>query len=123
MCSREGLLDFENEAYVVFYLLSGRGPASSIVLLLWSFCPQGRKCSAWGPSVSCLSMKLRPHRQLCVCSDCSPSGRVLLYEVSDGRGLRKKVRPWAVERGGLVQRKGQASQCRLRKTHNVRAVS
>ena len=27
MCSWEGLLDFENEEYVVFYLLSGQGSA------------------------------------------------------------------------------------------------
>ncbi|KAJ8775921.1 hypothetical protein J1605_015984 [Eschrichtius robustus] len=30
MCSREGLLNFENVEYVVFYLLSGQGPASSL---------------------------------------------------------------------------------------------
>ena len=30
MCSRGGLLDFEYEEYVVFYLLSGQGPASSL---------------------------------------------------------------------------------------------
>ena len=30
MCSWEGLLDFENEEYVVFYLLSAQGPASSL---------------------------------------------------------------------------------------------
>ena len=30
MCSRGGLLDFENGEYVVFYSLSGRGPASSL---------------------------------------------------------------------------------------------
>ena len=30
MCSPGGLLDFENEEYVVFYLLSGQGPASSL---------------------------------------------------------------------------------------------
>ena len=41
MCSRGGLLGFENEDYVVFYLLSGQGPASSIILLLWSFCYYG----------------------------------------------------------------------------------
>ena len=40
MCSQGVLLNFENEEYVVFYLLSGQGLASSIVLLLWSFCPQ-----------------------------------------------------------------------------------
>ena len=56
MCCQEGLLDFENEEYVVSYLLLGWGSASSIILLLWSFCPQGRNCSAWGPSVSCLSL-------------------------------------------------------------------
>ena len=30
MCSREGLLDLENEEFVLFYLLSGQGPASSL---------------------------------------------------------------------------------------------
>ena len=30
MCSRGGLLDFGNEEYVVSYLLSGQGPASSL---------------------------------------------------------------------------------------------
>ena len=35
------------------YLLSGQDPAS-IILPLWSFCPQGRDCSAWGLSKSCL---------------------------------------------------------------------
>ena len=38
LCSQEGLLDFKNEEYVVFYLLSGQGPASPIIQLLWSFC-------------------------------------------------------------------------------------
>ena len=28
MCTREGLLDFENEEHVVFYVLSGQGSAS-----------------------------------------------------------------------------------------------
>ena len=46
MCSHGGLLDFKNEECVVFYLLSGQGPASSMILLLWSFCPQGRNYSA-----------------------------------------------------------------------------
>ena len=42
MCSRGGcLLDFKNEEYVVFYLLSGQDPASSVILLLWSFCYYG----------------------------------------------------------------------------------
>ena len=30
MCSPEGLLNFENVEYVVFYLLPGQGPASSL---------------------------------------------------------------------------------------------
>ena len=57
MCSQGGLLDFKNEKYVVFYLLSWQGPESSInpafmgFLLLWNFCPQRRKCSAWGLSI------------------------------------------------------------------------
>ena len=41
MCSWDGLLDFENEEYMVFYLFSWQGPASSIILLLWSFCCYG----------------------------------------------------------------------------------
>ena len=41
MCRLGGLLNFENEEYVVFYLLSGHGPASSIILHLWSFCYYG----------------------------------------------------------------------------------
>ena len=57
MYSVEGLFVFENEEYVVFYLLSGQGPASSIILLLWSFCPQGRNRSAWGPLI-CLRITL-----------------------------------------------------------------
>ena len=32
-----GVFNFENEEYVAFYLLSGQGPASSIILLLWRF--------------------------------------------------------------------------------------
>ena len=54
MCSQRGLLDFEKQEYVVFYLLSGQGPTSSIIPLLCSFCPLQRNCSAWGMSVSCL---------------------------------------------------------------------
>ena len=27
---------------------------SSSLLPFWSVCPQGRNCSAWGPSISCL---------------------------------------------------------------------
>ena len=38
MCSWEGLLGFENEEYVDFFFFSGQGPASSIIMLLWSFC-------------------------------------------------------------------------------------
>ena len=47
LSSWEGLLDFKNEKYVVFYLLSWQGPESSInpafmgFLLLWNFCPRG----------------------------------------------------------------------------------
>ena len=41
MYSGRGLLNFENEEYVVSYLLLGWGSASSIILLLWSFCPHG----------------------------------------------------------------------------------
>ena len=34
-------------------------PAFMEFLLSWSFCPQGRNCSVWGPSISCLPV--------CVC--------------------------------------------------------
>ena len=58
MWSCRGLLDFANKEYVVFCLLSWQGLASSVILLSWSFCLQGRNCSAWGhlspASVSCL---------------------------------------------------------------------
>ena len=64
MRSQGGLLNPENEECVVFYLLPGQGPASSHhpalieFLLLRNFCPQGRNCSAQGPSISCLSLSL-----------------------------------------------------------------
>ena len=41
MCRLGSLLNFKNEEYVVFYLLSGQGPASSIIPHLWSFCYYG----------------------------------------------------------------------------------
>ena len=41
MCNPGGLLNFENEDYVVFYLLPGQGPASFSILLLQSFCYYG----------------------------------------------------------------------------------
>ena len=31
MCSQGGLFNFENEEYVIFYLLSGQGLASTII--------------------------------------------------------------------------------------------
>ena len=31
-------------------------PAFMQFLLLWSFCPQGRSCPAWGPSISSLNL-------------------------------------------------------------------
>ena len=63
MCSRGGLLNFENEEYVVFCLFSEPGPASSIILLLWSFCcygvsvHRGETVQPGGPSISCLTNK------------------------------------------------------------------
>ena len=45
LCSWGVLLNYATTTWS-FYLLSGQGPASSILLL--SFCPQGRNCSAWG---------------------------------------------------------------------------
>ena len=41
MCSQGGLLNFENEESIVSYRISVQGPASSIILLLWSFCCYG----------------------------------------------------------------------------------
>ena len=35
-----GLLNFKSELYMVFYLLSGRCPASSIILFLWTLLPR-----------------------------------------------------------------------------------
>ena len=37
ICSWGCLFAFKNEKYVVFYLLARQGPASSIILLAWSF--------------------------------------------------------------------------------------
>ena len=47
-------LNFKIEKYVVFYLLSGQSPASSIILLLWSFyysgiSTHGEKLFSLGP--------------------------------------------------------------------------
>ena len=64
MRSQGGRLNPENEECVVFYLLSGQGPASPHrralmeFLLLRNFRPQGRNCSAQGPSISCLTLSL-----------------------------------------------------------------
>ena len=44
LSSREGFLDFENEKYVVSYLLSGQGAASSLNCPArdnWNISPQG----------------------------------------------------------------------------------
>ena len=41
MCIQGGLLNFEKEQYVVFYLLSGQSSGFSITLLLCSFCYYG----------------------------------------------------------------------------------
>ena len=38
MSSWGGLLNFEDEEYVVLHLLFEQGADSSILLLLWSFC-------------------------------------------------------------------------------------
>ena len=43
MCSWEGLLDFENEEYVFFYLLSGQGPASSLTPGILEYLSTGEK--------------------------------------------------------------------------------
>ena len=77
MCNQEGLLDFQNEDYVAFYLLPGQGPA---LLLLGVSVHRGQTlavhpCSPWGPSGSCLMVtwgnsqpleagpqRRRPHR-------------------------------------------------------------
>ena len=63
MCSWGGLLDFKNEEYAVFRLFNELGPASSIILLLWSFCSygvsvhRGETVQPGGPSISCLTNK------------------------------------------------------------------
>ena len=43
MCSREGLLDFKNEEYVVSYPLSGQGSASSLALAVMEFLSPGNE--------------------------------------------------------------------------------
>ena len=61
MCSRGGLLDLKNEKYVVSLSFIQAGLNSYLLLpssLSWSVCPQGTdsSCSAWGPSISSLSL-------------------------------------------------------------------
>ena len=65
LSSWEGLLDFKNEKYVVSYLLSGQGPASSFdchavdMLELLSTGNELRLLSGVGdPSTSCLRGRL-----------------------------------------------------------------
>ena len=41
ICSQGGILEFENEEYIFFHLLSGQGPASCIILIFWCFCYYG----------------------------------------------------------------------------------
>ena len=56
VCSQEGLLDFENEEYEVFDLLSEQNSAPLSLLLFWSIYPQGTNSTflAWSLSlVSC----------------------------------------------------------------------
>lgn len=36
-----------------------------LLLILWSFCPQERNCSAWGPCMSCLNMIKKLHSSSC----------------------------------------------------------
>ena len=43
MCSWEGLLDFQNEEYVVFYLLSRQRPALSLASAVKEFLSTGNK--------------------------------------------------------------------------------
>ena len=52
-------LRMRNMWSLIFYLGKAQPPLS-IILLLWSFCPQGTNssCSAWGPSISCLVIYL-----------------------------------------------------------------
>ena len=59
MCSQGGLFNFENEEYVIFYLLSGQGLASSIILLM-EFLSSAGYCSAQGPSISGLTVVKNP---------------------------------------------------------------
>ena len=58
---QEGLLDLENEKYVISLSLTWAGLSSSLFLPLsssQSLCPQGTyfSCSAWGPSISSLKI-------------------------------------------------------------------
>ena len=60
MCRLGGLLNFKNEEYVVFYLLSGQGPASSIILhygvsTIMEFLSTGEKLFSLGPIYLTLS--------------------------------------------------------------------
>ena len=63
--SREGLLDFENEKYVVSYLLCGQGPASSLncpAILILEYQSTGNEspiayAGRWGAG----AMYLLPH--------------------------------------------------------------
>ena len=90
MRSQEGLLNPENEECVVFYLLPGQGPASSHhpalieFLLLRNFCPQGRNCSAQGPSISCLSLSLiqMTSPYYCISLSITPSRFFMLLPVA-----------------------------------------
>ena len=60
LSSWEGFLDFENEKYMVSYIL---GPASSLTVVLlkfWTFCPQGTNyCLPRGAGASTSCLKIR----------------------------------------------------------------
>ena len=59
ICRQEGLLRGWGLWGLLSLIWAGPSlpyhPAFMEFLLLWSFCPRGRNCSAWGPSMSCLN--------------------------------------------------------------------
>ena len=59
MYSVEGLFVFENEEYVVFYLLSGQGLVTPPLHLGVSAQGDNSSCSLWGPFISCLRILFR----------------------------------------------------------------
>ena len=63
MCSQEGLLDFENEEYVVFLSLIWAGPSSSLAPAILEYLSTVGKTRAAQPGAH-----LSPASILCFCS-------------------------------------------------------